>query len=147
MRNAISVLLRLDAGLLWSETGRKKQVPGRGRVFTLAQDLRRIELTNAQLAMGALKEDSSLESTIVKSNARDSKHPSHDRDFRTLGFFLTEVLSDLKSGRIRIFDIGRGNNGYDVSVHLFANNGGDDGLFYIDLIAHRHHMRWGEIGR
>ena len=139
------VLLHLAAGLLWNETGRKKQVPDRGRVFTLAQDLRRIEFTNAIAAVGALKDDASLEGMIIKSNAHDSTHPSHDRDFRTFGFFLTDVLTELKSGRIRIFDIGRGTNGYDVSVHLFSNNGDDNGLFYIDLIAHRHHMRWGKL--
>ena len=139
------VLLHLAAGLLWNETGRKKQVPDRGRVFTLAQDLRRVEFTNAQAAAEALKEDLSLESMIIKSNAHDSTHPSHDRDFRTLGFFLSEVLNELKSGCIRIFDIGRGTNGYDVSVHLFSNSGDDNGLFYIDLVAHRHHMRWGKL--
>ena len=139
------VLLHLAAGLLWNETGRKKQVPDRGRVFTLAQDLRRIEFSNAIAALEALKDDVSLEGMIIKSNAHDSTHPSHDRDFRTLGFFLAEVLSELKSGCIRIFDIGRGTNGYDVSVHLFSNQGDDNGLSYIDLIAHRHHMRWGKL--
>ena len=121
------VLLHLAAGLFWNESGRKKQVPDRGRVFLLAQELRLIELTNAPLASEALKGDQSLESLIVKSNSRDSTQASHDRDFRTLGFFLSSVLSGLKQGCIRIFDIGRGPNGYEVSVHLLSNNGDDNG--------------------
>lgn len=60
---------------------------------------------------------------------------------------LSSVFEDLDAGRLRIFDIGRGTNGYDVSVHLFSNNVGDNGSTYIDLIAHRHHIRCGGNGR
>ena len=51
----------------------------------------------------------------------------------------------MKAGRIRVFDIGRGSNGYDASVHLFSNSGDDNGTSYIDLITHRHHVRWGKL--
>ena len=139
------VLLHLAAGILRNESGRPKRVPDRGRVFTLVQELRRIELPNALLAMESLQDDTSLEGMIVKSNAHDVCHPSHDRDFRTLGFFLSSVLTDRGIGCLRIFDVGRGTNGYDVSVHLFPNSIGDNGSVYIDLIAHRHHMRWGKL--
>ena len=122
-----------------------KQVPGRGGIFILAQELRRVGLTHAQLDVESLKDDESLEGLIVKSDAHDATRASHDRDFRTLGFFPSSVLNELKTGCIRIFDIVRGPIGYEVSVHLFSNEGCDDGISYIDLIAHRHHMRWGKL--
>ena len=119
--------------------------PTWGGVFILAQELRRAELPNDQLAMESLKDDASMEGMIIMSNAHDAANASHDRDFRTMGFFLSSIIADLKAGCVRIFDIGRGSSGYDVSVHLFPNNGDDDGKCYIDLIAHRHHMRWGKL--
>ena len=138
-------MLHLAAGLFWNESGRKKPVPDRGRVFMLAHELRRLELTNAQLDVKSLKGDISLEGMIIRSNARDATHASHGRDFRTLGFPLSSILTDLEDDCVRIFDICRGSDGYDVSVHLFPNCGDDNGLSYIDPIAHRHHMRWGEL--
>lgn len=139
------VLLHLAAGILWNESGRPKRVPDRGRVFTLVHELRRLELTNALLASESLRGDTSLECMIVKSNAHDVCHPSHDRDFRTLCFFLSSVLTGRGTGCLGIFDFGRGTNGYDVSVRLFSNSSDDNGSVYIDLIAHRHHMRWGKL--
>ena len=139
------VLLHLADGLFRNESGRKKQAPCRGRVFMLDQELRRVELTNAQLALESLKGDVSLDGTIIRSNAHDATNASRDRDFRTMGFFLSSIIADLKTGRTRIFGIGRGSNGYEVSAHLFPNGGGDDGVCYIDLIAQRHHMRWGKL--
>ena len=76
----------------------------------------------------------------MKRNAHDVCNPPHGRDFRTLGFFLSCVLLDLNGGWVRIFDIRRGADGYDASVRLSPNNFPDDGLTYIDLIAHRRHM-------
>ena len=61
----------------------------------------------------------------------------------TIGVFLSSVLLAPSSGRMRIFDVGRGTNGYEVSVHLPPNNFDDNGVMYIDLIAQRHHIRWG----
>merc|ERR1712112_558268 len=58
---------------------------------------------------------------------------------------MGSVLTDRGIGCLRIFDVGRGTNGYDVSVHLFSNTSDDNGTVYIDLIAHRHHMRWGKL--
>ena len=101
------VLLHLAADMLRNESGRRKRAPGRGRVFTSVQELRRIELRNSLPATEALSEDTPTEGIIVKSNSHDACHPSHDRDFRTLGFFLPSVLLDLKTGRLRIFDVGR----------------------------------------
>lgn len=109
----------------------------------LAQELRKMELTHAQLAAESLNDDDSLGGLITKCNAHDATHASHDRDFRTLGFPLSSVLNYLKNGCIRIFDIDLGPNGYEVSFHLFSSEGCDNGIIYIDLIAHRHHMRWG----
>lgn len=139
------VLLHLASGMLWDESGRHKRAPGRGGVSTLVQELRRMELKNALLATEALQEDTSLEGAIVKSNARDARRPSHDRYFRTLRFFLSSVLLGLKTGCLRIFDLRMGTNGYDVSVHLFSNVSGGNGTAYIDLIAHRRHMRLGKL--
>ena len=102
------VLLHMAAGILWNEFGRPKRVPGRGGVSTSVQELRRVELKNALLASEALKDDVSPEGMIVKSNAHDACYPLHDRDFRTLGFFQSSVLTDRKIGRLRIFDVGRG---------------------------------------
>ena len=119
--------------------------PRQGGVFPLVQELRRSELKNALLATESLRGETSLEGMIVKSNAHDVWSPPHDRDFRTLGFFLSSVLNGRNIGRLRIFDVGRGTNGYDVSVHLFSNVSGDNGSTYIDLIAHLHHMRWGKL--
>ena len=62
-----------------------------------------------------------------------------------LGVFAPSVLLGLRDGCIRIFDIGRGTNGYDASVRLYSNRVDDNGAAYIDLIAHRHHMRWGKL--
>ena len=120
-------------------------MPDRGMIFMIAQELRRVELTYAPLAVEALKDDEFLDGMIIKSNAHDATHSSHGRDFRTLGFFLSSVLKEMKDGRVRIFDIGRGPNGYEVSVHLFPNAGEDNGTCYIDIIAHRHHMRRGKM--
>ena len=139
------VLLHLAAGILWNESGRPKRAPDRGMVFTLVQEIRRLELKNALLAAGSLRDETSLEEMIVKSNAHDVCNPSRDRDFRTLGFFLLSVLTDRNIGCLRIFDVGRGTNGYDVSVHLPPNVSGDNGSAYIDLVARRHHMRWGKL--
>ena len=50
-------LLHLESGLFWNEYGRKMSAPDRGRVFTTAQELRRSELTNAQLGLEALYGD------------------------------------------------------------------------------------------
>ena len=97
------VHLHLAAGILWNESGRPKRVPGRGRVFTSVQELRRVELTNALLASESLRDDTSLEGMIVRSNAHDVCRPSRDRDFRTLGFFLSSVLTDRGIGCLRIF--------------------------------------------
>ena len=54
-------------------------------------------------------------------------------------------MADLNAGCLRFFDIGHGAHGYDASTHLFSNNVDNNGLYYIDLIARRHHMRWGEL--
>ena len=102
------VLLHLAAGILWNESGRPRRVPDRGRVFTLVQELRRLELKNALTALESLQDDASLEGMIVKSNAHGACNPSHDRDFRTLGFFLSSVLDGRKIGCLGIFDVGRG---------------------------------------
>ena len=72
--------------MLWNATGRKKQVPDRGRIFTHGQELRRLELANAQLAVGSLNGDTSSEGMIVKRIAHDATHASRGRDFRTLVF-------------------------------------------------------------
>ena len=125
----------------WGESGRSKRVPVRGRISTAVQEIRAIELPIALFSTEASKFGSSLEGVIAKSNARDVRNPAHVRDFRTLGSRLSSALLDLVGGRLRIFDIGRGTNGYDVSVHLFANNSSDNGTNYIDLISRRHHMR------
>ena len=82
---------------------------------------------------------------IVKSSAHDAPRPSHDRDFRTPGFALSSIFAELPAGRLMIFDVGRGTTGYDASVHLFYNSGEVNGNYYIDMIAHRHHMRWGKL--
>ena len=139
------VSLHLVAGIFWNESGRSKRAPGLGGFSALVQEIRRLELTNALLANEASKDDSSMGDMIVKSNDHDVCHHSHGRDFRTLGCFLSSTLVDLKGGFRRIFDIGRGTTGYDVSVHLSPNNFSGSGLAYIDLIAHRHHMRWGKL--
>ena len=54
------VLLHLAVSMLWNESGMSKRVPGRGRVFALAQELRRTEFANDSLASEALREDASL---------------------------------------------------------------------------------------
>ena len=75
------VLRHLAAGAFRNESGRAKRAPGRGRAFTLTQELRLLEMKNAPLATETLKEDSSLESMISRINAHDVTYPAHDRDF------------------------------------------------------------------
>lgn len=81
---------------------------------------------------------------IANGNSHGESQPSHGRDFRTAGRPVSSILSDISSGCLRIFDIGRGTSGYDASAHLRPNNVDDNGVTYTDLIAHRRHMRWGE---
>ena len=92
------VLLHLAAGMLCNESGRSKLPPGRGRVFALTRDLRRAELEKDLHTTSALKDDSSLEIAIIRSNAHDVTNPSRDRDFRTLCFRLSSVTLDLNAG-------------------------------------------------
>ena len=129
------LLLHLAAGILRNGSGRPRRVPGRGRVFNLVQELRRVELANALLAMESLQDGKSVEGAIVKSNAHDVRHPSDDRGFRTLDFFLSSVLIDRCIGCLRIFDVGRGADGYDVSVHLFSNS-------IDDIMLSKRGFRW-----
>lgn len=82
---------------------------------------------------------------IAKRNARDVLRPSRDRDCRALGYCRPSALLDLKVGCLRIFDIGLGTNGYDVSVRLFGNNFSDNGITYVDLISHRCRMCRGKL--
>ena len=77
----------------------------------------------------------------MRKDTRIDTRPSHDRDFRTLCFRLSEALSDLQSGRLRIFDIGRGADGYEVAANCSPTSGDDDGAIYTYSIALRHHMR------
>ena len=51
----------------------------------------------------------------------------------------------MPDGRLVILDVFGGVGGYDVSVHLFSNSGEDNGAYYIDMIAHRNHTRWGKL--
>ena len=83
----------------------------------------------------------------MESGSHVVRHPLHGRDFRALGFSLSSVLSYLNKYCLRIFDIGRGDNGYAVSMsaHLFPNKIDDGGVTYIDLMSHRHHMSWGKL--
>ena len=83
----ICVLLHLSVGMLWEESGRPKRATGRGRVFAMAHELRRLGLKNALLSQDALQEDTSLESMIVRIRAHDACRPARARDRRTLGFF------------------------------------------------------------
>ena len=75
--------------------------------------------------------------------AHDVSHPPRYRDFRTPGLCSSPVLLGLNAGLLRIFEVGSGADGYDVSSHLFSNSVDADGINYIDLISHRHQMRWG----
>ena len=105
------VLARLASGLFRNESRSKKRVPDRGRLFMTTHELKRLQLTNAKIAIGDLADDTSLGGMIIKSNAHDSAHHSRDMDFRTLGFLLSSTLSDLSDGCVRIFDIARCTNG------------------------------------
>ena len=58
---------------------------------------------------------------------------------------LSSVMSDLHTGYLQIFDVGRCTDGFDLAVHLFSNNVEDNGVNYIDFIAHSHHMSWGKL--
>ena len=116
------VLPHLEAGMLWSESGRSMGLPGRCRACALTQELRRLDLINASLARGELKDASTLEITIVVSNAHEVAHPYCYRCSRTLGFSTSSVLLGLRSVFLRAFDVGRVTDGYDVSAHLFPNS-------------------------
>ena len=99
------VLLHLAAGIFWNESGLSKRAPSRGWIFTLVREIRRLELNNALLATDTSHGDTSSEAMIAKSDAHDVRHPSHGRHFRTLGFFISSTLLDLKGGFLRKFDI------------------------------------------
>ena len=91
------VLLHLAAGMMRGETGREKRVPDRGRLFSLTQELRRVEIKTALLAGDSANGGFPMEATIVTSNARDFPRPSRDQDFRSIGFlalFLPNYQQD-----------------------------------------------------
>ena len=122
-------LLHFADGMIRSETGRAKRAPGRGRAFALAREIRRVQHTNASLAAEDLADDFPFDATIVNRNAHDSRRPPRDRDLRTAGFPRSPISPELPSGFLRIFGIGRGADGYDVSAHLFANTAGGYGNY------------------
>ena len=123
---------------------RRKRIAYRRRVFSMSHELRRIELRNATPPIEARKDDTHLAGMIAQSNDHDASNP-HGRCFGTMGCFLISLLGGVKSGRARIFDIGRGDGGCYFSVHFPPNCGVGNGSGYIDLIPNTHHMRCGKL--
>ena len=80
---------------------------------------------------------------LVASHAHDVLHSNHDRDFRGIYFFLHELLKEqAPMVGVRIFDIGRGCQQHEVTVHLLCEGRGEDCTQFLDLVAFRHHIRW-----
>ena len=137
------VILHLGAALAWHVRGRKKVVPSRGVVYHYAMVTREHEAHQAHEANLSLKNPQSLAEQLISSHIHDVLHCNHDRDFRGIFFFLYDLLKEQAPlVGVRIFDVGRGCQHHEVTVHVFLDSREEDCNQYLDLVAFRHHIRW-----
>ena len=96
------------------------------KFFAHAPEIRRGELKHALAEQEGLKDDTSSDGVIVKSNARDARHPSHCRDFRTVEIPLSPPFGFecWAKAHFRHRELAVG---CDVSAHHFSKcgEGGD----------------------
>ena len=99
------VLVHLGEGLARRNTGWAKHIPDRGSVIHLESQLRREELSPAQVSEADVASGPSLEASISQTIAHDVLRAPHGRDFRDIGFRLYGSSSLLKGVHVRIFDV------------------------------------------
>ena len=137
------IILHLGAALAWHSRGRKKSIPSRGVIYQQAMVTRQEEAAHAKEAGEAVKVPRSAEEQVISSHAHDALNSNHDRDFRGIFFFLKNLWGEIAPlVDLRVFDIGRGCQQHEVTVHLFRHSKDEPNDGFLDLVAFRHHMRW-----
>ena len=134
-------LLAVAAGLL-SFHQPASTIPSRKNVAHTALELRIAEWQKASPFAESLGTARSSQERNLLSLCHDILHPNHDRDYRSMSLFLSEILTSAKRS-LRIFDIlhsGSGDTVLQINV-IGSLDPGDSGE-YIDLLATGGHMRW-----
>ena len=137
------VMLHLGAALAWLIRGGGKTVPTRGAVYHQAMITRSEEVKQAREAELSIGTPRTAQEQLILSHTHDVLNFGHDRDFRGVFFFLFDLWAELAGDvGLRVFDIGRGCQQHEVTVHVFYNENNRKNDKFIDLVAFRHHMRW-----
>ena len=137
------VMLHLGAALMWQLKGRGKNVPNRGWIYHQAMQIREEEVSQAKEADRSIGEPKNAKEQLILSHAHDALQANHDRDFRGIFLFLCAFWKELAPQvGLRVFDVGRGCQQHEVTVHVFSPEAPKGEPEYLDLVAFRRHMRW-----
>ena len=134
-------LLSLAAGLIHAETSISNS-PARTRVAHTALELRTAERQTAAPLFDSLGAAKSFRGKSIVSLRHDIVRPNRDRDYRSIGLFLSPLLVKTKIA-LRIFDVLRSGSGDTIlQICIIGSSEQGQGNGYIDLVAANGHMRW-----